>query len=201
MNIGVFLSSRDSSPQNLRAAKMLGKILAQNDKTLVYGGSMAGCMGAVSRHALHNNGKVIAVYPDGILEDEPVRMNATQTIITKTMDERKRKLIDLSEGFIIMPGGYGTMEELMQLMTEIAIGVTKEKPIVLVGEKFFGPILQMFSSMAKLGMVDEESLLKLFIVENDEAGLEQAIHIIEYFEDLKSEALDLINKIRKERGY
>lgn len=113
MNVTVFLSSRDGkNPIYKDTSEKLGILLAKSGHTLVYGGSEEGCMGMVSDAVIHHQGKVIAVYPDGILPLEPPRQNASQLYLTSGMDERKRKLIDLGEAFVILAGGFGTMEEI-----------------------------------------------------------------------------------------
>lgn len=171
MNITVFLSSRNGvNPQFIKTSKRLGELLALNGHTLVYGGSKEGCMGAISDEALNNQGKVIAVYPDGALPLEPPRENATKLYMAPNMDERKRLLIDLSEAYIILAGGFGTMEEAFQLLTEMSINQTEIKPVVFVGRDFYQPLFDLMETQVEQNMLDLEVVKAIKLADSaDEA--------------------------------
>ena len=104
-------SNFGNNPEYKKTALQLGEILAQNKIELVYGGSKVGLMGELSNQVLKNNGKVIGVMPKGLFPKEIANMNLTQFIEVADMHERKKKMADLSDGFIALPGGVGTYED------------------------------------------------------------------------------------------
>ncbi|RZI47949.1 LOG family protein [Lactococcus kimchii] len=182
MNVTVFLSARDGkNPIHRTRSQHLGELLTQSGHRLVYGGSQEGCMGVVSDAVLKNNGEVIAVYPDGILPLEPPRQDATELYMAKTMDERKRKLIDLGEAFIILPGGFGTMEEAFQLLTEMSIGQTSIRPVIFIGKDFYRSLFEMIKVQI------EEEMLSLEVVE--------VMHLVE----TTDEAIKLLGDLKYEQ--
>ncbi|MDG6126999.1 TIGR00730 family Rossman fold protein [Lactococcus formosensis] len=173
MNLTVFLSARDGkNPTHLLRSKKLGEAITRSGHTLVYGGSQEGCMGAVSDAVLENKGQVIAVYPEGVLPLEPPRQNATELYLAKNMDERKRKLIDLGEAFIILPGGFGTMEEVFQLLTEMSIGQTEIRPVIFIDKDFYLPLFNMIQQQTKEEMLSLEVLEAVHLVETTEQAMQ-----------------------------
>ena len=173
MNVTVFLSSRDGkNPIYKDTSEKLGILLAKSGHTLVYGGSEEGCMGMVSDAVIRHQGKVIAVYPDGILPLEPPRQNASQLYLTSGMDERKRKLIELGEAFVILAGGFGTMEESFQLLTEMSINQTAVRPVIFVGRKFYQPLFDLLRLQLKEGMISKEVIDAISLVDTAEETIE-----------------------------
>lgn len=173
MNLTVFLSARGGkNPTHLLRSKKLGEAIMRCGHTLVYGGSQEGCMGAVSDAVLEHKGQVIAVYPDGALPLEPPRQNATELYLAKNMDERKRKLIDLGDAFIILPGGFGTMEEVFQLLTEMSIGQTEIRPVIFIDKDFYLPLFDMIQQQTKEEMLSLEVLEAVHLVETTEQAME-----------------------------
>lgn len=112
-------------------AALLGKTLAQNDITLVYGGASVGLMGAVANAALAAGGKVIGVIPRFLNSKEIAHIGLTELILVESMHERKAKMSELCEGVITLPGGFGTMEELFEMLTWAQLGL-HGKPIGLL---------------------------------------------------------------------
>ena len=106
----------------IEAAKVLGKELAINHIELVYGGGGIGLMGVVAGAVLENHGKAIGVIPDRLYEMEVAHTGLTELYRVKTMHERKALMADLSDAFIAMPGGIGTLEEITEVMTWAQIG-------------------------------------------------------------------------------
>lgn len=126
-SISVFCgSSPGASPVYKEAAVKLGKILAEADITLIYGGSTLGMMGFVSEACLKYGGKVIGVMPK-VFDGRVEHPNLTELIITENMHERKAKMFELSDAFIALPGGIGTIEEIMEIATWAQIGI-HQKP-------------------------------------------------------------------------
>lgn len=105
------------NPAYVEAARSLAKILASNDITLVYGGASVGIMGQLADAALEAGGKVIGVMPQELVDREVAHLNLSELIVVGSMHERKAKMAKLSDGFIALPGGLGTFEELFEVLT------------------------------------------------------------------------------------
>jgi uncharacterized protein (TIGR00730 family) len=114
-------SSTGTRPEYLKAAVDLGRYLAGNNIGLVYGGAGVGLMGAVASSAMENGGSVIGVIPESFA-DRVGHENLTELHLVSTMHERKTLMFDLSDGFIALPGGMGTIEELFEILTWAQLG-------------------------------------------------------------------------------
>lgn len=146
--------------------ELLGKILAEKGISLVYGGGGGGMMGAVARGVYAVGGEIIAVVPrffnvDGILFE-----HSTQTIYTDTMRERKKTMEDLSDAFIITPGGIGTLDEFFEIFTLKSLE-RHQKPIGILNiNGFYDGMLELLNRAVRDGFVSQEAM-NLLIVEND----------------------------------
>lgn len=144
------------NPLFLKQAKRLGEKIAQAGITLVYGGSSAGTMGALAEAALENKGSVIGVIAPEVLRRESAAEGLTELIITDSMFERKNKMIELSDGFIVLPGGAGTLEEFSDVLSRARLG-TLNKPIGLVNTHgFYDHLMAQFEHMAAQGFLMPE---------------------------------------------
>lgn len=153
-------------PEYKENAKLLGKILAENKIELVYGGSKIGLMGQVANEVLKNNGKAIGVMPKGLFSSEMVHENLTKLIEVKNMHERKQAMAELSDGFISLPGGLGTYEELFETLSWAQLGIHK-KPIGLLNvSNFFDPLLHMLQNTYNEGFMNESNIKLISISEN-----------------------------------
>jgi len=114
-------SNTGTRPEYLDAAYALGKYLAEMDIGLVYGGARVGLMGAVAEATIENGGKVTGVIPESFA-DRVASNNLTELHVVSTMHERKTLMFDLSDGFIALPGGMGTVEELFEVLTWAQLG-------------------------------------------------------------------------------
>ena len=149
-----------------KIAKFLGREMAKNNIELVYGGSKIGLMGEVANEVLSNNGKVIGVMPKGLFSGEMVHKNLTKLIEVKDMHERKKTMAELSDGFIALPGGLGTFEELFEVLSWAQLGI-HEKPIgVLNIEGFFNDFINILNTACSEGFM-KESNIKLLLSAND----------------------------------
>lgn len=106
-------------------AYALGKILADHQIELVYGGAHVGLMGAVANGVMENNGKAIGVLPKFLQKVEIAHESLTELILVETMHQRKIKMDELSDGVITLPGGYGTLEEFFEMLTWAQLGLHK----------------------------------------------------------------------------
>ncbi|MDJ1500084.1 TIGR00730 family Rossman fold protein [Xanthocytophaga agilis] len=154
-SICVFCASGiGKDPQYAQAAQQLGKLLAAENIRLIYGGSQRGLMGEVANAVLANGGKATGVLPDFLATKEIAHTNLTELIRVNTMHDRKSRMADLAEGFIAMPGGFGTMDELCEILTWAQLGLHR-KPIAIWNiNGYYDALITLFDRMA------EEELLK-----------------------------------------
>ncbi|MEI4830054.1 TIGR00730 family Rossman fold protein [Bacillus sp. FJAT-53711] len=141
-------------PEFQAEARQLGEILVQNNIELVYGGSCVGLMGEVANQVLELGGRVTGVMPRGLFRGEIVHQGLTELIEVETMHERKAKMSELADAFIALPGGYGTFEELFEVVCWSQIGI-HEKPVGLLNiAEFYTPLLQMVDRAAEEGFMN-----------------------------------------------
>lgn len=171
--ICVFCGSSDGNDPDIHTlAQKLGSYLGQNDITLVYGAAKIGIMGKVAQAALDNKGKVIGVIPEFLKVKEVVHVGLTQLITNKNMHERKMKMQELSDGFITLPGGFGTLEELFEILTWSQLGL-HQKPIgILNVNGFYDELLGLLQTMVNKGFLTLENY-ELLLVDTTVAGLVQ----------------------------
>ena len=132
MKICVFCgSSVGARPAYAAAAKELGELMAQRGIGLVFGGGCIGLMGTIADAVLNNGGEAIGVIPDGLMQREIGHRGVTKLHVVETMHQRKALMADLSDAFIAMPGGYGTLEEFAEIVTWSQLGI-QIKPCALL---------------------------------------------------------------------
>ncbi len=131
-SIGVFCgSSVGSQPQYAEAAAQLGQKMAQQQINLIYGGGNVGLMGVIADAALALDGKVVGIIPQFLMDKEVGHHALSKMWIVESMSERKNKINDLSDAFIAMPGGFGTLDEVMEVLTYFQLGMS-EKPVAFL---------------------------------------------------------------------
>ena len=163
-------SSSGIDPEIIHQAELLGKTLAQKEITLVYGAAKIGIMGAVAQGALDHNGKVIGVIPKFLQIKEVVHTGLTELIVNETMSERKLKLQELSDGFITLPGGFGTMEELFEVLTWSQLAL-HQKPVGMLNVNgFYDDLLKALKNMVDKGFLKQENL-EILLVDTAVDGL------------------------------
>ena len=143
-SICVFCGSRTGDdPDYLIAAEQLGRSMAKRKIALVYGGARVGLMGAVANGALAEGGRVIGVIPKSLVSKEIAHDGLTELFLTDTMATRKDRMIELSDAFVALPGGFGTYDELFETITLAQIGL-HEKPNALLDTKgYFAPLITL----------------------------------------------------------
>lgn len=160
--ICVYCGSRKPNDTDLAdLAVQLGKWIAQKDWEVVYGGGKVGMMGLVSDAALSENGKVTGVIPTALKKAEIVHPGLTNLHETQDMHTRKALLETLSDAFVVLPGGYGTMDEFFEILTWKQLGIHK-KPIILVNAKGYYDGLETFSKRALSEDYIRENTSQLF---------------------------------------
>ncbi len=135
------------------AAAELGRLLAKAGIRLVFGGGRVGLMGVIADATLQAGGEVVGVIPDHLVRLEVGHASATELIVVRTMHERKQKMADLSDGFAVLPGGLGTLDETFEIITWKQLRL-HDKPIVLVDVAgYWKPLAGMVENMIKEGFV------------------------------------------------
>lgn len=174
--IAIFCGSRSGKKDiYLKQARLLGQELVQRNIAIVYGGSSIGLMGAIADEMMDAGGEVIGVIPDSLFQKEVAHQNITQLYRVGTMHERKFKMYDLAEAFIIMPGGIGTLDEFFEVITWIAIG-EHDKPCAIYNiDQYYTPLLSLLKHMADEQFVDQSILDKIIIDDNPSALVQSLI--------------------------
>lgn len=154
-------------------AALLGQTLAKQNIELVYGGANVGLMGAVADGALNEGGKVIGVLPDFLRSKEIAHTGLTELILVESMHERKTKMSDLCDGVIALPGGFGTLEELFEMITWAQLGLHKKPIAILNINGFYNSLLELIQTMADKGLLKEENQKMLLVSNNIEDLLDK----------------------------
>src|SRR5437868_582669 len=140
-------SGSGSSPRFVEAALALGKSFAENNIRLVYGGGSVGLMGAIAKSTLDHGGLVTGIIPDFLKSREHALSRVQEMIVTPDMHERKRLMFERSDAFVALPGGIGTLEELVEQMTWQQLG-RHSKPVLLANiDGFWEPLLALVAHM------------------------------------------------------
>lgn len=153
-------------PEYKEITKQLGNVLVQNNIELVYGGSKTGLMGEIANHMLDNNGRVTGVMPKGLFPKEVMNDRLTNFIEVKNMHERKQTMADLSDGFIAIPGGMGTFEELFEALSWAQLGIHKKPIGVLNISNFFDAFVTLVQNIVTEGFMNPSNT-KLLLVSSD----------------------------------
>ena len=171
-SIAVFCASSDGNKAVYRdTAFQLGVALAKRNITLIYGGATVGSMGAVAEGALSENGKVIGVLPHFLDKREIAHFNLTELIMVESMHERKLKMNELSDAFITLPGGFGSMEELFEIITWGQLGLHKKASVLFNVNSYYDHMVAQLKHMNQEGMLKQEYLDMLMVSDSVEDTL------------------------------
>ncbi|MBT8268888.1 MAG: TIGR00730 family Rossman fold protein, partial [Bacteroidia bacterium] len=170
-SIAVFCGSSEGfNPNNATMAYELGQLLATESIELIYGAAKIGLMGAVARGVQDNGGICIGVIPDFLKQKEIVNLNSDELIVTENMHDRKIIMYERSDGFIIIPGGFGTLDEFFEIATWGQLGL-HTKPIgVLNYNGYFDALLKQFNHMVVEGYLKQQNL-DAILVDDELPGL------------------------------
>jgi uncharacterized protein (TIGR00730 family) len=161
-------SSAGTDPTFAEAARALGKTLAQNHIRLIYGGGSIGMMGALAGSVLAHGGNVTGIIPEFLVKKEHMLGGAQEIIVTRDMHERKRVMFERADAFVALPGGIGTLEELVEQLTWAQLG-RHRKPILLANiAGFWDPLCELLDHMNALGFLHSTSRLNYLIADTVE---------------------------------
>lgn len=155
----VFCGARfGTDPAASDVARRLGRLLAEQGITLVYGGGGVGLMGLVANAALDGGGKVIGVIPRFLLQREAGHPDLHETVVVETMHQRKLQMFERSDAFVVLPGGIGTLEELFEVLSWRTLGL-HSKPIVIVDQGgYWKPLADLLRSIVGRGFAEPSHL-------------------------------------------
>jgi hypothetical protein len=152
--IAVFCGSNVGvDPQYAEQAALLGATLVQRGLGLVYGGSQVGLMGVVADAVLANGGEVVGVLTAALVDAEIAHVDLTELEIVESMHERKARMADLASGFIALPGGFGTLDETIELLTWNQLGLIAKPVVFLDVNGFFDPLFAFFAAAVEASFV------------------------------------------------
>jgi len=171
-SVCVFCGSSNSVPDVfLEAARETGRTLASSGWSVVYGGARNGLMGALADAALQTGGRVIGVIPRSLVEREVAHEGLSELHVVETLQERKALMAELSDGFLTLPGGFGTLDELFEVLTWAMLGL-HDKPCVLVNTAgFYDELLAFTRRAGETGFVSKESGHRLLVADEPKGAI------------------------------
>lgn len=166
-NICVYCGSGPGTdPAFIEAAQNFGKILAENRVGLIYGGGSFGLMGAIATSVLDHGGRVTGIIPEFLTGREQVLVRAQEVVVTHDMHERKRLMFERADAFVALPGGIGTLEELVEQLTWAQLG-RHHKPIAVANiKRFWEPLLGLLDHMKALAFIRSDLVVDFLVVEH-----------------------------------
>jgi uncharacterized protein (TIGR00730 family) len=161
-------SGPGTDPSFVDAARKFGKILAENGIELVYGGGSIGLMGALATSVLDHGGHVTGIIPEFLTARERALARAHETIVTSDMHERKRLMFERADAFVALPGGIGTLEELVEMMTWAQLG--RHKKPILIGNinGFWQPLCALLDHMRQMEFIRPGLSITLLVADRVE---------------------------------
>lgn len=167
MNITVYLGANEGNDPALKqAVRELGTWIGESGNDLIYGGSKVGLMGVIAESVLRAGGKVTGVEPQFFMEKELQYDAVTHLIVTETMAERKTKMIELGDVFVAMPGGTGTLEEISEVMSLLALD-RLEAPCILYNlHGYYDSLQQLLDRMIEADLSSEYRQRNIYFVKN-----------------------------------
>jgi len=171
-------SGPGTNPAFVDTARKLGHILAENKIRLVYGGGSIGLMGALAESVIDHGGLVTGIIPDFLTGREFMFRRAQEMIVTRDMHERKRLMFEHADAFVALPGGVGTLEELVEQLTWAQLGRHK-KPILIANiDRFWDPLCALLDHMRKLEFIRAGLTFNLIVAERVEEILPKLIEAV-----------------------
>jgi hypothetical protein len=155
-------------------ARALGQACAQRGVRVVYGGGKVGLMGELAEAAMAAGGEVVGIIPEHLVRKEVGHEQVTEYLVVRSMHERKQAMFERADAFCVLPGGIGTLDEMIEILTWRQLGL-HDKPVVLVDhDGFWQPLLQLFRHQQTAGFLSDAHAA-MFQVAGDVAGLFEAV--------------------------
>jgi hypothetical protein len=177
-NICIYCSSSDNIDEIFfNTAREMAKKIAQKNFKVVFGAGCVGLMGEIARTMHHNGGKIIGVIPEKLIKMGICYDNCDELIITADMRERKHTMEKISDGFIALPGGFGTLEEISEMITGKQLGFHNRPLVFLNINEFYTPLFEFFEHIYRYNFAKEESKKLYHITEN----IDDAVDYIENY--------------------
>ena len=177
MRLCVFCGSKPGdNPAYAEAAAELGRKLAEQKIGLVYGGASVGLMGVIADATLQAGGDAIGVIPQSLIDKEIAHPDLTQMHVVSGMHERKALMADLSDGFIALPGGIGTLEELFEIWTWAQLGMHNKPCVLLNVAGYYNQLIGFLDQMTQAGYLKENSRSMLRIASNPVEAIAACSH-------------------------
>lgn len=158
-SVCLFCGSRDGmNPRFREEAATLGSLLARNGLALIYGGGHVGLMGTAADAALRAGGRVVGVIPQGLFDREVAHESLTELLVTDGMHSRKAKMETLSDAFVAMPGGFGTLDELCEIITWSQLGIHRKPVLLMNTDGFWDGFLKFIDAAVRDGFIPRDNL-------------------------------------------
>ena len=168
-------SGPGNDPAFMDAARKFGRILAENGIRLVYGGGSVGLMGALAESVLDHGGAVTGVIPDFLVNREHMLLSVQERLITRDMHERKWVMFERADAFVALPGGVGTLEELVEQLTWAQLGRHKKPILALNIARFWDPLCALLEQMVKLDFIRANLPVTLLVADRVEEILPKLV--------------------------
>lgn len=172
MNICVYCGSSSGNDKLIKEqATQLGELMCQRGHNLVYGGASRGIMGILADSVMHNGGEVVGVIPKNLFKREVAHQGITKLITVDGMHQRKSIMADRADAFLALPGGFGTLEELFEIITWNQIGLIRKPVVVYNFNGYFDSLIQMIAHAVEAGFINPKNRKILQVAETLEECL------------------------------
>ncbi len=162
-----------NDPQFGAVAERFGAMLAQQGSRLIYGGGKVGLMGAVANGCISKKGKVTGVIPKFLVDKEIAHNRLNELLVVATMHDRKKKMADLADAFVALPGGMGTLEELFEVLTWAQLGLHRKPMVVLNVAGFYDSLLGFLDHATETGFISREHRQLVLTATTEEEALQK----------------------------
>ncbi len=184
-------SSKGIKPEYAEQAELLATLMVRKNIELVYGGANIGLMKSIADKVLLEGGKVTGIMPGNLAQKEILHEHMTETILVEDMQVRKKKMEELSDGFIIMPGGFGTMDELFEMLSLNQLGLIHKPVGILNMEGFYDPLIAWLDHAVEMKFIRPEHRKNIMVDTDPEAlidGMQDYTALVaeKWVDDLKN---------------
>ena len=174
-SLAVFCGSKNgNNPLYIQHTILLGKLLSKHNITLVYGGGNTGIMGTIANEVMNSGGKVIGVIPQVLVEWERQHTSISELLVVDNMHVRKKKIYDLCDAAIILPGGFGTLDELFEMVTWNQLSIHDKMIFILNSGGFYNHLIAHIRQMQEENFLYEEAQKRIILIDTP---AELAVHL------------------------